>query len=1259
MAGRSSSSITRATVLRAAWAIVLARYNDGTDDITFGAAVAGRQAPVAGVERMVGPVISTVPVRVKLSRHQPVGQYLRDVQAQGAEMIPFEQTGLQNIAKLSPDACEACGLSTLFVIQPRKLLSEMGASLLTVPSADLSNAADVGLAAYFTYPLVAQCDLGPNDVDFKLIFDTSILSAAQVEAMARQYEHVIQQLLSFQDNHAATTLGDVSVSGPGDMQQVLRWNAEVPQPIVIDACVHNLISKTALTSPQQEAIFAWDGRCTYVELDQMTTKLAAYLRELGVGMESLVPICFEKSMWTVVAMLAIMKAGGAFVPINPSHPADRRQALVAGLNAPLMLASPATADVCQGMPLPVIHVSALLLSTIPLHVTYTGQAVMPSNLAYVLFTSGSTGMPKGVVIEHRALASSIHGHGAALGIRPTSRVLQFSSYVFDVCITEILATLVIGGTICVPSEESRLSDVTSFIQLARVTWALLTPSFVQSFSPMKVPSLEILVLGGEAVTRDNLEAWYGSVRLFNAYGPAEACVVASTHEIPGVMASPTTIGRGCNTHLWVVEPDNVDRLSPIGCIGELLIQGPALAREYLNDTEKTAQAFIDSPSWLPSGSSPRLYKTGDLVRYNGNGDGSLDYVGRKDVQIKIRGQRVEPGEVEYHIKKLLPIAVQVAVAFDPTPSRSTLVAFICVAPQRRNSECTVLGMTGGLRQTLVALAEKLTAQLPAYMVPTYYIPVTTIPTTTSGKVDGKFLQALLTGLTLDDISVYSTDDRTEFRAPTSQMEVHLRSLWSQALGIQEIKIGVDDNFYRFGGDSIKIVTLVELIKRHYRVSLSRILLNSNRATIRDIASYIVKAEAGEEREKALPTIDVLAEFNELWADVQMQQADSEDRWARPLTPDASVFLTGGTGYLGTQILKRLVQHHQIRKVIVLVRAKDNSHAFARVKRSASLAKWWRDEYIQKVQVWTGDLGRLGFGLTQDQWEILNGRSTSERVDAIVHNGAAVEWTADYWTLRPTNVDSTVQLLNIMLSSSTCPKMIYISGGAKLDTTDRDAAVEAFAHTIGYSQTKFLSEALVRECTTRLPASQNMLSTVKPGIVIGSPEQGVANTDDLIWRLVAGAARIGAYPTEAPEHWVAVSDVDAITDTILGQLTLDTLKPFVDIDTGVPVSTFWHAIESALQNQLKPVSWEEWVSLARLDLTRIGETHPLWPVQQFLGQLGIARQPSPPMTESETRRVEAALEKNVAYLLKARFIYESPLSADDELGTVFTRSKRSL
>nr|POF13527.1 nonribosomal peptide synthetase tes [Quercus suber] len=837
-------SITMATILRAAWAVVLAAYEDRAEDVTFGSTVVGRQVPIDRIEHIAGPVISTVPVRIRLDQTQSVAQFLQDIQSQASEMIEFEQLGLQNISKLSTDAQAACQFSTLLVVQPHGIWTRANNSLLTLQDSALISY-DLNNAKYYNYPLVLQGHLYDDEVGLYMTYDTSILCSEQVERIAVQYEWVVQQLLS----QGPLTLADVSVCAPSDVDQILQWQVDEEQPATVDACVHDLISAKAAGAPAQEAIFAWDGLCTYTELDEMTTTLAAHLRERGVKAESLIPISFEKSMWTIVAMLAIMKAGGAFVPLNPDHPPSRRQALIAGLEAPLMLASPATADACKDLGLPVVHVSASLLSTLS-QPADAGWATTPSTPAYVLFTSGSTGMPKGVVIEHSALASSIRGHGTAFGIQSSSRVLQFSSYVFDACVVEIFTTLASGGTVCVPSDEARLSNVTEFMKLSNVNWALLTPSFVQSFHPADVPCLETLVLGGEAPKKGNYEAWYGKVRLMNAYGPAEACIVASTQEVQHIDARPSTIGRGCNTSLWIVEPDNHDRLTPVGCIGELLVQGPTLAREYLNDAEKTARAFIRSPSWLPSGPFTRLYKTGDLVRYND--DGTIDYVGRKDVQIKIRGQRVEPGEVEHHVKQYLGprssaavLVVQDAVA----AGSAALVAFMCVDTQAgtasAEAESAVLPKNDSMADTMRGLDHHLRTILPDYMVPTYFLPVQQLPLTSSGKIDGHFLRRAVLGMTAEGLAQYSLSARGEVRPPATAMEWALRDVWAAVLGLPVDKIGRDDSFLQLGGDSISAIRLV-------RAAREAGLVLTVKDVFDDARLFSVAARAEEIKEDAQP-----------------------------------------------------------------------------------------------------------------------------------------------------------------------------------------------------------------------------------------------------------------------------------------------------------------------------------------------------------------------------------------------------------------------
>ena len=277
------------------------------------------------------------------------------------------------------------------------------------------------------------------------------------------------------------------------------------------------------------------------------------------------------------------------------------------------------------------------------------------NAAYAIFTSGSTGKPKTIIVEHLGLCTSVVGHGRAYGMDETSRVLQFSNYIFDISLSELFATLVLGGTICVPSDNQRLQGLDMFINEAQVNTAMLTASFSITLHPRDVPSLSLLIFVGEAPTKASLELWFGHARVINGFGPAEACIYCTYHTYQSATECPTTIGRGFNSACWIMEPGNCSSLAPIGCAGELVIHGHALARGYANDEARNKASFTDHVAWLPApagGDTRRFYKTGDLARYNP--DGTIQYLGRMDTQVKVRGFRVELTGIEYSIKDALP-----------------------------------------------------------------------------------------------------------------------------------------------------------------------------------------------------------------------------------------------------------------------------------------------------------------------------------------------------------------------------------------------------------------------------------------------------------------------------------------------------------------------------------------------------------------------------------------------------------------------------
>nr|POF20699.1 nonribosomal peptide synthetase vlms [Quercus suber] len=780
----TESSITKATILRAAWAIVLARYCD-SDDVCFASTVSGRHAPVLAIDKAMGPTVATVPVRIQLDRQQTVSAMLRQVQTQATEMVAYEQFGLRNISKLGPEAKDACDATSLMVIQPFHSMTfgnMLGQGVLS--SANVEGfGVEEALESYFSYPLVIQCMTFDEHVEFNITYHTNVLPEARIEALSNHFAQVVHQLQpqDYRQLHALT------LTGEWDLRQASRWNVAEMAPMPM--CMHDMVRKQVARNPAHEAIAYSGGSLSYAQLQRISTQLASHLSQLGVGPETMVPICFEKSVWAIVAMFGVMIAGGAFVPIDPSHPVSRRQALVKQIDANVMLVSPFTAESCNGMVQHTVQLSDAMITRLPppdIMVDDQLRLPGPANAAYVIFTSGTTGKAKTIVAEHSALCTSVNSQGIRLSVDTETRFLQFSSYVFDASITEIWTTLAFGGTVCVPTEAERLHDIPSFITNTRVNTALLTPSFVNTFSPSEVNTLKTLVLGGEAPTKAILETWLGRVRLMNAYGPAEGVVMCAAYEYRSMEDSPTTVGSGTYGPLWIVDPDDHQQLAPIGCTGELLIQGHGLARGYAGDEATTARSFIKRVDWLPQTSTthqPRFYKTGDLVRYRT--DGMLEYLGRKDTQVKIRGQRVELGAIEASIQQVLPNVEHVAVEVVRWEAREALVAFInfrVEASGEKNNAADdlsqeLLPIEEERRTMLVMLADKLKTMLPPYMVPAR--------SETIARARGR-----------------------EKNAPVTELEKRLQEVWAGVLHLPDEAIGRDDSFLRIGGDSISAIQMV-------------------------------------------------------------------------------------------------------------------------------------------------------------------------------------------------------------------------------------------------------------------------------------------------------------------------------------------------------------------------------------------------------------------------------------------------------------------
>ncbi|KAL8920830.1 MAG: hypothetical protein Q9208_006002 [Pyrenodesmia sp. 3 TL-2023] len=632
-----------------------------------------------------------------------------------------------------------------------------------------------------------------------------------------------------------------AVPGPisaRDLLQLKQWNKDVPHPT--PCCVHDLVEEQRSRLPNASAVESWDGTITYQRLDELSSRLAHHLGTLGAIKETFVPLCFEKSMWAVVSMMAVLKAGAAFTFIEPSHPPDRIQSVLQDTNASILLTSGRVSPIfAKGKSSlnHIIEVTATFVYAIDMPANALLPQAKPNNAAVALFTSGSTGKPKGIIQEHSTAAFSAQTCAKTFGIGPGSRVLQWAAYCFDMSVIDMLMALVGGGCICIPSEQMRMNRLEGAMREMKVDCAAMTPSTAQILKSAVLPDLRTLVLGGEAVSREHLEGWPGHIRIINGYGPGEASVCVAGDAL---VDCPGNIGKAVGSVVWIVDECSYDTLTPVGTIGELLIEGPLLARGYLNDPVKTAASFIENPPWLEhfrgkSGKATRLYKTGDLGRYHA--DGSIEFMGRKDSQIKLRGQRIEPGDIEYHISQSLPAGASVAVdvvAPAGGSAASQLAVFVGLDGKRvstRGSESLIaIDMAGKeeLLSHIQGLQKKLSIALPVYMIPSYVIPLKHLPLTASGKLDRKLLRQIGSSLAMEQLS--SLSDTHQSRQEDSrdveafgQMQRKIAELWLSVLPTHPPQIRTNDDFFKLGGDSINAMQLVQAAsKSNIRLTTGKI-----------------------------------------------------------------------------------------------------------------------------------------------------------------------------------------------------------------------------------------------------------------------------------------------------------------------------------------------------------------------------------------------------------------------------------------------------
>jgi amino acid adenylation domain-containing protein len=643
---------------------------------------------------------------------------------------------------------------------------------------------------------------------------------------------------------------DAEALSLASFKKSLEWNGKLPQ--AVQTLVHSLIHDQAVKNGEAQAVCSWDGDLTYAELDALSSRLGTYLGTHGVGPEVIVPLCFEKSKWAIVAILGVLKAGGAFLLLDPSQPIARLESIVKQTGAKLALSSVECFDTCKILIKQVFVIDGTSISSLESSNTSAIQpGATPGNAAYYIFTSGSTGNPKGVAIENSSLSTTATNIAERLGYGSGSRVFQFASYAFDACITDIFGTLASGATLCIPSEWERNNGIVGALRRMNVDNAKFTPSLATNLAFEDVPTFKTLVLGfvdpfpalfssyiiayangslhcsGESCPPSLLEKWSRKIRMILVYGPTECCVICFTADASQQATVASEIGRTVGARAWIVKQDNYNELAQIGETGELLIEGPLVARGYLNDKAKTEQQFIQNPLWMIGHQKQsRMYRTGDLASYLD--DGRVCYAGRIDNQVKIRGQRLELEEVESKMHDALAQigkagskrVIVDAVIFSGLSSKQ-LVAFVC--PDESESigsldwhlengrEINTTSAEQERFSSLVsALEESLRLLLPIYAVPTVWIPLKSLPLTISRKADRRRLRDIVSDFSVKQLGIF-TQKPSDLTAQGHELNNHgqkLQALWANVFNVVSSTIEAGDNFFSLGGDSVMAIKLI-------------------------------------------------------------------------------------------------------------------------------------------------------------------------------------------------------------------------------------------------------------------------------------------------------------------------------------------------------------------------------------------------------------------------------------------------------------------
>jgi len=788
--------------------VLLFRYT-GQQDISVGVPTAGREDDFAGV---FGYFSNAVIVRAQMDGVQPFSEFLLQHNKHIGRCLKAADCPFPVVANLIADARDpsrAPLVQVCFVWENINRFENRDQPKVVITPSGHQQWALGDMGQWRRLPLVQQLDdfdltfkvyKFKNELHFGVEYNQDLFSEPSIQRMAGHFHRLMQAVSDTPDR----AICDLVLLQEYEREQLLQnWNQTSSHYPPLKFLTDFFAEHVAIR-PHAVAVEFEDQRLSYADLDAQADRLASLIQQRGVRADKPIGVFLERSAAVVVSLLGILRAGAAYLPLDPSYPTDRLRFILEDAAPALIISSRSLLPKLEDNPQPP---PTLIWEDQP---PTTHQPVRvqldPQQLAYIIYTSGSTGRPKGVMITHANLNHLLHTQRQIFKISPRDRVLQFASINFDASVFEMVLALQSGATLQLASKEQLFGkNLLLFLKQHKISWTLLPPALLASLTPESLPDLTTLVVGGDACSTDLAKRWSAGRRFYNAYGPTEYSVWATTTEVDGSVPPP--IGKPvANTEIYIL--DSHLNPQPVGIPGEIHIGGAGLARGYLNRPELTSEKFIDHP--FHPNSHQRLYKTGDLARYLP--DGNIEFLGRLDHQVKIRGFRIELGEIESILRELASVQDVLVMAREDIGSEKVLIAYLVKADEKEDDTQT--------------LRNYLREKLPDYMIPAAFVWLDAFPLTPNEKIDRK-------ALPLPDLE--NARSSREIQAPRNEIERIIAAVWKECLGLADVSIR--ENFFDLGGHSLLLAKVHTKLPEFLQHKLSMVDLYKY-PTIQSLANFV-------------------------------------------------------------------------------------------------------------------------------------------------------------------------------------------------------------------------------------------------------------------------------------------------------------------------------------------------------------------------------------------------------------------------------------